>query len=69
MLAVLRESRPIATFFKDFGLLLGAKSNHLGHFGFTMALFFAAGCGVVVGVMETAANQPGLKADRKSKSI
>ena len=38
MLAVLQKSRSWTTFLKDFGVLLGAKSSHLGHFGLTMAL-------------------------------
>ena len=69
MLAVLRESRPIATFFNDFGFFLGAKSTHLGHFGLTMALFFAAGFGVVVGIMEPVGNNARRKSDQRSKSI
>ena len=69
MLAVLRESRLITTFFKDFGLILSAKSTNLGHFGLTMALFFAAGCGVVVGVMEIVGTQARTGSSQRSKSI
>ena len=53
MLAVLRKNCPGTTFFKDFGVDLGAKSSNLLHFALTMALLFAAGCDGVVGVMET----------------
>ena len=56
MLAVLRKSCPGTTFFKDFGVDLGAKSSNLLHFALTMALLFAAGFGVVVGVMEITGN-------------
>ena len=58
-----------ATFLTDFGVVLGAKSSHLGHFGPTMALFFGAGCGLVVRVMEIAGPHPRLKSGRGSKSI
>ena len=52
---------------KDFGVGLAAKSSHLGHFGLPMALFFAAGCRVAVGVMETVAPQPQIKSRRGGK--
>ena len=69
MLAILQKTCPGTTFFKYFGVLLGAKSSHLDHFGLAMALFFAAGFGVVVGVMEPVGNHARLKSDQRSKSI
>ena len=69
MLAVLQKTYPGTTFLKDFGVILGAKSSHLGHFGPPMALFFAAGCRVTVGVMETVSAQPGTISSQRSKSI
>ena len=38
MLTILRQTCPATTDFKDFGVVLGAKSSHLGHFGLTMTL-------------------------------
>ena len=52
-LAVLRETWPETTFLKNFGVDLVAKSSNLRYFALSMALLFAAGCGGVVGVMET----------------
>ena len=52
-LAVLRGTWPETTFLNDFGVDLVAKSSNLQYFALTMALLFAAGCGGVVGVMET----------------
>ena len=67
MLAVLRKTCPGTTFFKDFGVVLGAKSSNLAHFALMMALFFALGFGVVVGVMETTwkSRQPHIKPEGK----
>ena len=56
-------------FLRDFGVLLGAKSSHLDHFGLAMAFFFAAGFGVVVGVMGTVGPQPKTTSSQKAKSI
>ena len=69
MLAVLRKACPGTIFLKDFGSGLGAKWSHLGHFGGTRAFFFAAGCGVVVGVMEPVGPQARIKSGQGSKSI
>ena len=69
MLAFLRKSLPVTTFFKDFDFVLSAKSTYLGHFGLTMALWFAAGCGVVVGVMENVGTQPRTTLSQRAKSI
>ena len=69
MLAILRKTCPGNTFLNDFGVVLGTKSSHLGHFGFTMALVFAAGFGVVVGVMEPVGNHARLDLGQRSKSI
>ena len=69
MLAVLRKACPGGTFLKDFGVGLVSKWTHLGHFGLTMALFFAAGFGVVVRAMETTGPGPGLTSRQRAKSI
>ena len=69
MLTVFQKTYPGTTFLKDFGVILGAKSSHLGHFGPPMALFFAAGCRVTVGVMETVSAQPEIISSQRSKSI
>ena len=66
MLAVLRKTCAGTTFFKDFGVVLGAKSSNLAHFALMMALFFAAGFGVVVGVMEITWKSHGNHANRAS---
>ena len=68
MLTVFQKTHPGTTFLKDFGVILGAKSSHLGHFGLPMALFFAAGCRVTVGVMETVAPQPEGRSAQRAKS-
>ena len=52
MLAVSRKTWPGTTFLKDFDVFLGAKSSYLDYFGCTVALFFAAGFGVVVSTMQ-----------------
>ena len=69
MLAVSRKTCSGATFLKDFGVVLGAEDGHVGDFGGTMALFSAAGCGVVVGVMEIVAPQAKTGSSQRSKSI
>ena len=69
MLAVLRKTCSGPTFLKDFDVVVGAKWSHVGDFGGTMALFFAAGCGGVVGVMGTVAPQARLGSSQRSKSI
>ena len=69
MLAVLQKTHPGATFLKDLSVRLGAKSSHLDHFGLAMALFFAAGFGVVVGVMGTVGPQPEIISSQRAKSI
>ena len=69
MLAVLRKTCPGATFLKDFDVDLGAKWSHVGDFGGTMALFFAAGFGGVVGFMGTVAPQARIGSSQRSKSI
>ena len=58
MLTVFTKTHPGTTFLKDFAVILGAKSSHLGHFELPMALFFAAGCRVTVRVMVIVATQP-----------
>ena len=69
MLAVLRKTCPGTTFSKDFDVVVGAKSGYLGHFGCTVALFFAAGFGAVVRAMGLIKTQPGLTSSQRSKSI
>ena len=69
MSAVLQKTHPGATFFVDFDIVLDTKLPHLGHFGFTMSLFFVAGFVDAVGVMETVAPQPRIKSSQRSKSI
>ena len=67
MLAVLQKTCPGTTLFKDVGVVLGAKSSNLAHFALMMTLFFAAGFGVVVGVMGTTwkPRQPDIKSEGK----
>ena len=69
MLAVLRKTCPGTTFFKDFGVVLGAKSSNLAHLAVMMALFFAAGFDVVVGVMEITGNHANPTSSQRAKSI
>ena len=54
---------------KDFGVFLDAKSGYLGHFGLTMALFFAAGFGVAVRAMEITGPGPGPTSSQRAKPI
>ena len=67
--AVLRKTCPGATFLNDFDVVLAAKSSYLGHFGCTVALFFAAGFVVVVSTIGTIKTQPKTTSSPRSKSI
>ena len=67
--AVFGKRRPLDSFLFDFNIVSGARRSHVVDFLFKKRSCLAGGFGLVVGVMELAANQPRPKSSQKSKSI